>query len=105
MRYLNMADAARILARYGYLEPERRPLLARGALRGAAILLNHEPRSKKSNELEQEYADEHRLICLEEKAAAYINDCEAFSQFGKWKMQEGESWFCEVVNKEWYPIP
>ena len=33
IRYLNAADAARILARYGYLKPEERPLLARGSLR------------------------------------------------------------------------
>ena len=37
VRILNAADTARLLARCDYLEPEKRPLLTRGALWGAAI--------------------------------------------------------------------
>ncbi len=99
IRYLNVADAARILARYCYLEPEKRPLLARGALRGAAIHLNGEPTWKKINRLEREYADEHKRISLEEKAADFINDCIDFEKFGKLKMEAGENWFCEEIHK------
>src|SRR5436309_13418956 len=39
-RILNAADAARLLADFGFLQPEQRPLLARGALRGAAIAVD-----------------------------------------------------------------
>lgn len=99
VRVLNAADAARILARYGYLEPEQRPLLARGALRGAAIHLNGEPPSKRVDQLEKEYAEESRRVSLEEKAAAYIDECTTFSRFGKFKMEEGENWFCEEIHK------
>ena len=100
VRYLNVADAARILARYGYLEPEKRPLLARGALRGAAILLNGEPPWKTIDRLEREYAGVAKRISLEEKAAVYIKECATLSHFGKWKMEMGQKWFCEVVHKE-----
>ena len=103
VRNLNAADAARILARYGHLQPEERPLLARGALRGAAILVKNEPPSKKTDELEEEYQDELKRRGLEELAAAYINEHEELKQGGKWRMQEGENWFCEVVHKKWYP--
>ena len=103
VRNLNAADAARILARYGYLQPEERPLLAWGALRGAAILLNEEPPYKKVNMLEDEYQDEEKRRRLEELAAAYINEHEELKKGGKWRMQEGESWFCEVVHKVCYP--
>ena len=103
VRNLNAADAARILACYGYLEPEDRPILAWGALRGAAILLNGEPPYKKRVELEEEYQDELKRRGLEELAAAYINEDEELKKAGKWRMQEGESWFCEKVHKEWYP--
>ena len=103
VRSLNAADAARILAQYGYLEPEERPLLARGALRGAAILLNEEPPSKGIDELEEEYQDESKRIALEEKAAAYIKDSDELARYGKWMMEEGESWFCNEVHKKRYP--
>ena len=53
-RGLNAADAARILARYGYLEPAAKPLLARGALRGAAILLDGQSPSMNIDQLELE---------------------------------------------------
>ena len=99
LRYLNVADAARILARYGYLEPETRPLLARGALRGAAICLDGESTWKSKDMLEQKYAKESELVSLEERAADFINNSAKFSCFGIWKMEEGENWFCEVVNK------
>ena len=92
IRGLNAADAARILARYGYLEPETRPLLARGALRGAAILLDGQPSSKSIDQLELEYGDETRRAALESKAAEYIVNSEEFS--GRFQMEEGESWFC-----------
>ena len=103
VRNLNAADAARLLARYGFLEPEDRPLLARGALRGAAILLNNEPAEKSIEDIEQEYQDESKRIALEEKAASYINNSEELARFGKWKMEEGESWFCNEVHKSLYP--
>ena len=103
VRNLNAADAARLLARYGFLEPEDRPLLARGALRGAAILLNNEPAEKSIEDIEQEYQDESKLIALEEKAAAYVNDSEELARFGKWKMEEGESWFCNEIHKKQFP--
>lgn len=103
VRNLNAADAARILARYGHLQPEMRPLLARGSLRGAAILLNDEPESKNRDTLEAEYAHESSRQSLEMKAAEYIRDCREFARFGKWKMEVGESWFCEVVHKKRYP--
>ena len=103
IRNLNAADAARILARYGHLEPEGRPLLTRGSLRGAAILLNDEPPWKDRDTLEAEYADESKRLSLEEKASEYIRDCRDLSRFGKWKMEEGESWFCNEVHKERYP--
>ena len=54
IRGLNAADAARLLARYGYLEPEARPLTARGA----AILLDCQPSSKTIDQLELEYGEE-----------------------------------------------
>lgn len=103
VRNLNAADAARLLARYEYLEPEERPLLARGALRGAAILLNAEPRWKKIKRLEDEYQDPAKRIAIEEKAARYIDDCPELARFGRWRMEEGENWFCNVVHKEWFP--
>ena len=92
IRGLNAADAARILARYGYLEPESRPLLARGALRSAAILLDGQPRSKEIEQLELIYGEETSRIALERKAADYKASSEEFS--GKFQMEEGESWFC-----------
>lgn len=103
VRNLTAADAARLLARHGYLEPEKRPLLARGSLRGAAILLNNEPPSKDRNTLEDEYADESKRLSLEERASIYVHEHEELSRFGKWKMEEGESWFCNVIHKEQYP--
>ena len=96
IRGLNAADAARILARYGYLEPEARPLLARGALRGAAILLDGQPPSMNIDQLELEYGQETKRVALERKAAEYIANSEEFS--GRFQMEEGESWFC-VLNK------
>ena len=103
-RSLNAADAARILACYFHLQPEERPLLARGALRGAAILLvDKELQSQNIEDIEKKYKDEEKLRRLEELAAAYINEHEELKQGGKWRMQEGESWFCEVVHKKWYP--
>ena len=99
-RGLNAADAARVLARYGYLRPESRPLLARGALRGAAIVLDGQPYSKNSNSLEREYAGEEKRVALEQKAANYIVESGNFS--GDFQMEEGESWFCEVQkNLRW----
>ena len=97
-RGLNAADAARILARYDYLQPESRPLLARGALRGAAIMLDGQPYSKGIDELECEYADESKRAALEKKAADHIIDSGDFS--GAFQMDEGESWFCSV-QKQW----
>ncbi len=96
-RGLNAADAARILARYRYLKPEERPLLARGALRGAAIHLDHQARYRKIDWFEREYADESKRIELEEKAAKYIANCGRFS--GEFQMEMGESWFC-LMQKE-----
>ena len=92
VRGLNAADAARILARYGYLEPETRPLLARGALRGAAILLDGQPRSKDTDQLELDYGEEAARVALERKAADHIANSKEFS--GRFQMEEGESWFC-----------
>ena len=103
VRNLNAADAARILARYNFLEPEDRPLLARGALRGAAILLNKEPQWKNRDKLEEEYQDLIKRLALEEKAATYIDNRAELARFGKWRMEEGENWFCNVVHKVWYP--
>ena len=94
IRGLNAADAARILARYGYLEPETRPLLARGALRGAAILLDSQPSSKSIDQLELDYGEETTRVALEKRAAEYIADSEQFS--GKFQMEEGESWLCAL---------
>ena len=92
IRGLNAADAARILARYGYLEPEKTPLLARGALRGAAILLDGRPSSWCIDRLEREYGQEATRVALEKRASEYIANCEDFS--GRFQMEEGESWFC-----------
>ena len=94
IRGLNAADAARILARYGYLEPETRPLLARGALRGAAILLDGQPSSKSIDQLEAEYGEETTRTALEKKAAECIANSEEFS--GRFQMEEGESWLCAL---------
>lgn len=103
VRNLNAADAARLLARYGHLLPEERPLLARGSLRGAALLLNDEPHWKGVDRLDEEYQLESRRRALEEKAAEYITASEELSSAGEWRMEEGENWFCNVVHKEWYP--
>ena len=97
IRGLNAADAARILARYGYLQPESRPLLARGALRGAAILLDGQPRSKSINTLEDEYAEEAKRVSLEERAAEYIAARGDFS--GDFQMENGENWFCQLQKE------
>ncbi|MYK60996.1 MAG: hypothetical protein F4034_03310 [Chloroflexi bacterium] len=97
VRNLNAADAARVLARHGYLDPESRPLLARGALRGAAILLDGQPPSKSIGRLEIEYREETTRVALEERAAEYIAGSDKFS--GRFQMEEGENWFCEVVHK------
>lgn len=102
-RSLNAADAARILACNGYLQPEERPLLARGALRGAAILVDNESQAQRVADLEEKYKDEEKRRRLEELAAAYINQDAELKRGGKWRMQGGESWFCEVVHKKWYP--
>ena len=103
VRNLNAADAARLLARYERLQPEKRPLLARGALRGAAILLKGEAPWKKRNRLEDEYQDPQKRRALEEAAAIYVDECPELARFGKWRMEEGENWFCNVVHKDWYP--
>ena len=103
VRNLNAADAARLLARYSYLAPEKQPLLAWGALRGAAILLNHEPRWKRRARLEREYQHPAKRTALEERAAKFIEDCPELARFSKWRMEEGENWFCNVVHKVWYP--
>ena len=94
VRGLNAADAARILARYGYLEPETRPLLARGALRGAAILLDGQSYSKNINRIEIEYGEETTRVSLETRAAEYIGNSGEFS--GRFQMEEGESWLCAL---------
>ena len=94
IRGLNAADAARILARYEYLEPETRPLLARGALRGAAIFLDSQPSSKSIDQLELEYGEETTRLALEKEAAEYIGNSKKFS--GRFQMEEGESWFCAL---------
>ena len=94
VRGLNAADSARILARYGYLKPEERPLLARGALRGAAIHLDGQPRNRRIHWFENEYADEIRRVELEEKAAEYIANSDRFK--GEFQMEMGESWFCRI---------
>ena len=93
-RGINAADAARILARYGYLEPESRPLLARGALRGAAIVLDGQPRSKSIDTLEREYAEEAKRVSLEERAAEYIETNGEFD--GDFQMEDGENRFCQL---------
>ena len=93
-RGLNAADAARILARYRYLRPEQRPLLARGALKGAAILLDDQPSNRRINWFETAYADETKRVGLEEKAAEYIVNSGRFK--GEFQMEEGESWFCSI---------
>ena len=98
IRGLNVADAARILARYNYLKPESRPLLARGALRGAAIILDEQTHHKNIDWFEREYADETSRIALEGKAAEYIKENLNFSK--KFQMEEGESWFCGE-QKRW----
>ena len=103
VRNLNAADAARLLARYGHLLPEERPLLARGSLRGAALLLNDEPYWKDVGRLEEEYQLESRRRALEEKAAEYITASEELSSAGEWRMEEGENWFCNVVHKRCFP--
>ena len=92
VRGLNAADAARILARYKHLRPEQRPLLARGALKGAAIHLDGQPSSRKIDWFEGQYSDEARRVALEEKAAEYITNSSQFK--GKFQMEMGESWFC-----------
>ena len=97
VRGLNAADAARILARYGYLKPESKPLLARGALRGAAIHLNNEPPCKTVDLLDDEYAEETKRAALEQKAAVFISKSLNFP--GKFQMEMGESWFCNEVHK------
>ena len=94
VRGLNAADAARILARYGYLEPEARPLLSRGALRGAAILLDSQPSSKSIDQLELDYGEETTRVALEKRAAEYISNSGKFT--GRFQMEEGESWFCAL---------
>ena len=94
IRGLNAADAARILARHEYLEPETRPLLARGALRGAAILLDGQPCSKNTDQLELEYGEEITREALERRAAEYIANSGEFS--GRFQMEEGESWLCAL---------
>ena len=91
IRGLNSADAARILARYGYLEPETRPLLARGALRGAAISLDGQSSSKSIDQLELEYGEEATCMALEMRAAEFIANSKDF--FGRFQIEEGESWF------------
>ncbi len=94
VRGLNAADAARILARYEYLEPETRPLLARGALRGAAILFDGQPCSKNIEQIEFEYGEESTRAALETRAAEYIGNSGEFS--GRFQMEEGESWLCAL---------
>lgn len=91
VRGLNAADAARLLARHGHLAPESRPLLARGALRGAAIIVDHRDLSKKVPYFENElYSDEKSRTALEVRAAQYIKE-----NFPNWSMEQGENWFCE----------
>lgn len=99
VRGLNAADAARILARYDYLKPESRPLLARGALRGAAILLDDQPRSWTMNRFEREYREECSRTSLETRAAEYIDNSLDFR--GRFRMERGENWFCKKHKR--YP--
>ena len=94
VRGLNAEDAARILARYGYLKPEQRPLLARGAIRGAAIHLDNQPGNRRIDWFERKYADEAGRLELEEKAAEYILKSARFK--GEFQMELGESWFCRI---------
>ena len=96
VRILSAADVARLLARYGYLEPERTPLLARGALRGAAILLRDESPEHNTETLEQKYRQEGKRMELENEAASFIDATEELASLGKWKMVKGQSLFCEL---------
>ena len=99
VRILNAADAARLLARYGCLKPERTPLLASGALRGAAILLKGKSPQNSTDALERKYSREYKRMELENEAASYIDATEALAHFGKWKMEKGESIFCELQKQ------
>ena len=98
VRMLSAADIARLLARHGYLEPEKRPLLARGGLRGAAILLRGESPRYTTDALERKYNQDKRKE-LEQEAAHYIHTTEELARFGKWKMEKGESIFCQLQKQ------
>jgi hypothetical protein len=92
-RILNAADAARLLSESGYLRPEERPLLARGALRGAALLEGKRPPSIQS--AEGMYPNEGTRTALEERMAAYARD--------RWgvdvPLARFENELCEVLHK------
>ena len=101
IRILNAADTARLFARCDYLEPEKRPLLTRGALWGAAMLLDCAPQHKRMSDIEKQYRKNSDRISLEEKAAAYINNTEELQKkfISRWKMEKGESIFCELQKR------
>ena len=93
-RLLNAADAARKLADHGFLRREQRPLLARGALRGAAISVD-DVKPRNTDHAEEIYREEDARRALEERAAEYIKE-----RFGKsTRMDLAENWFCEVAHK------
>lgn len=90
-RVLNAADAARILANHGFLRREQRPLLARGALRGAAISVD-DVKPRNPDDAEEIYREEDARKALEKRAAQYIKE-----KFGNsTRMDLAESWFCEI---------
>ena len=57
-------------------------------------MLDGRPSSKRVEQLELEYGEEGARIALKEKAAEYIAASEEFS--GRFQMEEGESWFCDM---------
>ena len=101
IRILNAADTARLLARCDYVEPEKRPLLTRGALLGAALLLDCEPHGKGISDIDKQYRKESDRIFLEERAAAYIDNTEELQKksISRWKMEKGEGVFCELQKR------
>ena len=99
VRILGAADTARLFAKFGHLIPEERPLLARGALRGAAILLGGACPENNTDAIEREYRQEYKRVELEKEAASYIDATEELVCFGKWKMEKGESIFCELQKQ------
>jgi len=91
VRSLNAADAARLLARSGFLSPESRPLLARGALRGAALVVDGASCSFTIERIERRYDTPAKRRKLEEAAADF-----AHTSMPGWIMGQVETWFCEV---------